>query len=291
MRADPNSFCRAMACVPILAAWLAAHSALPSAQAPNGPPPAAPSPALAPASLDIEAREKFLASARIIHEKAPPKGTTNTRRVTLSDGTLTHDASVQTIDEAKAVFQGTQGTELNFKDSWRFNVAAYRIDRLLAIGMIPATVERNFNGKPGSFTWWVDDVLMDEQERYRQKRVVPDTSDWNEQMWITRLFDQLIANVDRNLGNLLIDKAYNIWMIDHSRAFRLNKDLRSPGNLSRVDRALLDRLRQMTRDNLSAATGKYLTEGEVDALLNRRDRIVAHFDQGGSTLIFDRRAR
>jgi hypothetical protein len=132
---------------------------------------------------------------------------------------------------------------------------------------------------------------MDEQERYRQKRVVPDTKDWNEQMWITRLFDQLIANVDRNLGNLLIDKSYNIWMIDHSRAFRLNKELRSPGNLSRVDRALLDRLRQLSRDSLGAATKRYLTDGEVDALLNRRDRIVAHFDQGGPTLVFDRRAR
>ena len=89
MRAHPSSFRRVMACVPILAAWLAAHSAVPSAQAPDAPPPVAPSPALAAASLDIEAREKFLASARIIHEKAPPKGTTNTRRVTLSDGTGT----------------------------------------------------------------------------------------------------------------------------------------------------------------------------------------------------------
>ena len=290
MRA-PSSFRPVMASVPILAAWLAAHSAVPSAQAPTLSTPAAPSPAVAATSLDFEAREKFLASARIIKEKPAPKGTTNTRRLTLSDGSLTHDASVQTIDEAKAVFQGTQGTELNFKDSWRFNVAAYRIDRLLAIGMIPATVERDFNGKPGSFTWWVDDVLMAEQERYRQKRVVPDTNDWNQQMWITRLFDQLIANVDRNLGNLLIDKAYNIWMIDHSRAFRLNKDLRSPGNLSRVDRALFDRLRQVSRESLRAATGEYLTDGEVDALLNRRDRIVAHFEQGGAPLLFDRRAR
>jgi len=107
--------------------------------------------------------------------------------------------------------------------------------------MVPATVERRHEGKPASFTWWVDDVLMDEQERYRQKKDVPNTDDWNQQMWVTRLFDQLIANMDRNLGNLLIDKSYNIWMIDHSRAFRTNKDLKSPGNLSKVDRAPLER--------------------------------------------------
>ena len=236
-----------------------------------------------------EEREAFLASARIIATRRVAKGTTSTQRVTLTDGTVTHDASVQVIDEARAVFESTQGTEINFKDSWRLNVAAYRLDRLLAIGMIPATVERRFEGRPGSFTWWVDEVLMDEQERYRGKKQVPDTDDWNEQMWTTRLFDQLIANVDRNLGNLLIDSSYRIWMIDHSRSFRLNKTIRSPRSLSKVDRQLLARLRSLDAASVTAAAGAHLNPGEVEALLARRDQIVAHFDRGGSSLLFDRR--
>lgn len=236
----------------------------------------------------LEAREAFLTSARIVATRRAPKGTTNTRRVTLSDGTITHDASVQVIDEARPVFEGTQGTEINFKDSWRLNVAAYRLDRLLAIGMIPATVERRFEGRPGSFTWWVDDVLMDEQERYRTKAQAPDTNDWNEQMWTTRLFDQLIANVDRNLGNLLIDSSYRIWMIDHSRSFRLNKTIRSPSHLSKIDRQMLARLRALDAVSLKAATGSYLTPAEITALLARRDQIVAHFERGGPSLLFDR---
>ena len=289
MRAHPRRFHRPMLCVALLLGWVLLNPPAPAAQAPALASSA--SAAVDAASLSLDDREKFLATARIVKERSAPKGTTNTRRVTLSDGTMTHDASVQTIEEAHAVFQSNRGTELNFKDSWRFNVAAYRIDRLLSLGMIPATVERRHNGRSGSFTWWVDDVLMDEQERYRQKRQVPNTNDWNEQMWITRLFDQLIANVDRNLGNLLIDKSYDIWMIDHSRAFRLNKDLLSPQNLSRVDRVVLDRLRQLDPDGLKRAAGDYLNDGEIDALLNRRDRIVAHFDKGGPALVFDRRAR
>jgi len=40
-------------------------------------------------------------------------------------------------------------------------------------------------------------------------------------MWVVRLFDQLIYNTDRNLGNLLIDKSWRLWMIDHTRAFKV----------------------------------------------------------------------
>jgi hypothetical protein len=289
MRAVPNLFPRELACAVALVALTLAAPATPAAQNSGNPPPAASTVDLA--TIDLDARERFLSTARIVMEKPAPKGTTNTKRLTLSDGTLTHDASVQTIDESRGVFESNRGTEINFKDSWRFNVAAYRIDKILSLGMIPATVERRHNGKAGSFTWWVDDVLMDEQERYRQKKVVPDTQDWNEQMWITRLFDQLIANVDRNLGNLLIDKSYKIWMIDHSRSFRLNKDLRSPENLARIDRLLLERLRQLSRDGVKAAVGDYLNGSEIDAFLDRRDRIVTHFDRGGPMLIFERRTR
>lgn len=274
-----------------LSAWLlvAYAAARPANLTAQSPPLTSAAPA-ATLATDAE-REAFLSSARIVRARPAAKGVTNTVRVTLSNGTVTHDASVQTVDESKAVFEGTRGAELGFKDSWRFNVAAYRIDRLLGLGMIPTTVERRYEGRIGSFTWWVDDVLMDEQQRYRGKHRAPNTEDWNQQMWTTRLFDQLIANADRNLGNLLIDRGWNIWMIDHSRAFRMNTTPRSPDNLSKVERTLLDRLRRLNREALRKAAGAHLTGGEIDALLARRDAIVSHFTKGGPALVFERPSR
>jgi hypothetical protein len=244
--------------------------------------------AVAQPSLTAAEQEAFLKTAKIVRTRDAGKGVTGTLRVTLSDGALTHDASVQTVDVSMNEFRSNRGTELNFKDSWRYNVAAYRLNQVLQLGRIPVSVERLHRGKPGSFTWWVDDVLMDEGERLKTKTNSPDPIAWNEQMWHVRLFDQLIQNVDRNLGNLIIDKAWNVWMIDHSRAFRLSNKLNSPKNLTRVERGALERLRALDADTLGTAVGEYLTSFERRALLQRRDEILAWFDKGGPSMIYER---
>src|SRR3954464_9471519 len=184
-------------------------------------PPAVLTDAQPPLPLSDADAEHFLATARVVKTKAAGKGVTGSVRATLSDGTLTHDAHIQTIDEAKTEFRGTQGTELNFKDTYAFNVAAYKIDRLIGLNMVPVTVARRHGTSRASFTWWIDDVMMDEGERLK-KHVVPDDLErWNRQMQLVRLFDQLIANTDRNLQNLVITKDWRLWPIDHTRAFRL----------------------------------------------------------------------
>ena len=244
--------------------------------------------AVAQPSLTAAEQEAFLKTAKIVRTRDAGKGVTGTLRVTLSDGALTHDASVQTVDVSMNEFRSNRGTELNFKDSWRYNVAAYRLNQVLQLGRIPVSVERLHRGKPGSFTWWVDDVLMDEGERLKTKTNSPDPIAWNEQMWHVRLFDQLIQNVDRNLGNLIIDKAWNVWMIDHSRAFRLSNKLNSPKNLTRIERGALERLRALDADTLGTAVGEYLTSFERRALLQRRDEILAWFDKGGPSMIYER---
>ena len=229
--------------------------------------------------LSREQKEEFLRTAQIGKIRTISTGVTRPRKATLTDGTLTHKAHIQTVDIYRTAYQTFLGTELNFTDSYKYNIAAYRLDKLLGLGMIPVSVERRFKGERSAFTWWIDGVLMSERERYKQKIEVPDVEPWNRQIYCVRVFDQLIYNTDRNLGNLLITKDWKLWMIDHTRAFRLHRKLMTEKNLVRCDRRLLAALRALDSETLEAELQPYLKKTQIKALLARRDRIVEFFDR------------
>lgn len=243
--------------------------------------------AIAPAQPRSEAeRERFLLTAAIASVRPVGKGISGVRRATLSSGGFSHDASIQTIDEFKERFRTPSGVERNFRDTWKFNVAAYRLSRMIGMHMLPPSVERPIDGVAASFTWWVDDVAMDEGERVKRQAVPPNAARWNEQMYMVRVFDQLIDNIDRNPQNLVIDKDWRLWMIDHSRAFRLAEVIRHPENLIKCERGVLEALRHLDPRRVSAELGAYLTGEEIAALLKRRDGIVAWFDARGDSVLF-----
>jgi hypothetical protein len=244
----------------------------------------------APEALSDAQIEQFLRSAKIVRTKDAGKGVTGSIRATLSDGTLTHDAQIQTIDDRRTMFDAPGAVEFNFQDSWKFNVAAYRLDRLIGLGMVPVTVSRVWKTSPAAFTWWIDDVAMDEGKRLKDKVQPPDTRRWNEQMQLVRVFDQLIYNVDRNGGNLLIGKTWRVWAIDHTRAFRTDHNLKAAANITRCDRQVLAKLKGLTRESLHQAIGEFVSKDQIDGLLARRDKIVAIVEGAGPSAVFDRQA-
>lgn len=240
-------------------------------------------------AMSDAAIEKFLREATFVKTRSAGKGVTNSVRATMTDGTLTHDVHIQTVDEQKTTGPGPRGLEVNFRDSWRYNVAAYRLDRLIGLNMVPVSVERNYRTKSAAYTWWVDDVLMDEKARLDKKIQPQSPGIWVETMQMVRVFDQLIYNVDRNMGNLLITTDWHVWAIDHTRAFRLHKTLAKPEHVARCDRGVFERLKHLDKEVLERELGEYLTGWERDAVLARRDEIVKIIEKAGEAGLFDRR--
>jgi len=235
-------------------------------------------PPTAPA-LSREDMAKFLTTAKVVGHHDIDKGVTHPVRLTLSDGTMTHDAAFTLVDERKEVMQLDSGrTELNFVDSYKYTLAAYGIAEILAVDdMMPVTVPFQWDQHKGALSWWLD-VKMDEGERMKKKLEAPDLNEWGAQVYRMRVFSALIGDTDRNAGNILIGPDWKLWMIDFTRAFRTWKELQSPKDLTRCDKRLLGRLRILTADKIAARTAGYLTQAEIDAVMARRDAILKLFD-------------
>lgn len=248
--------------------------------------------------LTRAAIETFLSEARIVSERRTPNRS-YAWRVTLDDGTRTHEAAIEIED-------GTTPGRRNY----RFNVAAYELDKLLGLHMVAPSVVRTIDGRPAAVTWWVDDVAMMEQVRRAKKIEPPDAETWDRQMQAVRLFDELVSNRYRSVGpeqpappedgppldylwmELLITKDWRFWLIDQTGTFDTRKRLQHAETLTRADRGLLRRLRGLNRNLLQNALASYLSAERLDALEARRVLLVKHFDaliarKGEAAVLYD----
>jgi len=227
--------------------------------------------------LKGEAAETFLRTAEVIRKKGIGTGITHPEQYTLSDGTRNCRAVWKTIDEFKRGVTSLEGggVILDFADSYKHEIAAYELDKLLGMDLVPATVERTFGGRKGSLQLWVEGA-MTEAERKRKKIAPPDPRAWNEQMYKVRLLHQLTDNTDyRNINNVLSDPSFRVYAVDCSRGFTIYADLRAQKELVRFPRSVLQALKALDRPTLEAKIGRWLGGPQIEGLLKRRDKIVA----------------
>ena len=222
--------------------------------------------------------EQFLLTAEIVDARPIGKGVTDSWRLTLSDGTTTHDAAFQSINQQKRV-SGRRRLEQPFKDSYHFNIAAYRLAKLLGLDdMVPVSVERRWKGQSGALVWWVVGA-WDETERKARRLFPPDAAAWSKQLYRMVVFAELIYDTDRNEGNILYTKDWRVWMIDFTRAFRVWHELPNPEALVAYDAGLAEKLNLLDEQELTAIARGRLTSAETRAILARRDLILQRFEE------------
>ena len=230
-------------------------------------------------ALSVEEKRSFLRSAEVVGAKQTSKGVTQPWRLTLSDGTLTHDAAFQSVDERKNRQRLGKTEEFNFVDSYRYNIAAHELAELVGLGdMVPVTVEREWKGETGALSWWIDDVMFDEVQRIEEGRRPDDIAAWVSQLERAAIFEALVHDTDRNRTNMVYTSDWALYMVDFSRAFRVWGELNKSDSLNRIDGRLFRRLRTLTSAELEQALRPTLTDGEVNGVLTRRDLLVKHFD-------------
>ena len=245
--------------------------------------------------LQGEEATRFLATASVVSIRPlKSKAVTRPMKVELSDGTRSFSAVFKTIDEYEPVRRFDNGeVELQFTDSFEYEIAAYELDTMLGLGIVPPAIRRRINRDVGSLSLWVEGAMTEWERIEVKKEHPPDLMTWNEQMYTIRLFLQLIADSDyTNINNLLVTPDWKIYKIDSSRAFRNHLQLRREGSLERFSRRVLASLRTLERRALDERLGPWLTRKQIEALWVRRDLILELADrrvaeQGEAAVLFD----
>jgi hypothetical protein len=235
---------------------------------------------------DREEIEGFLKKAEITGRQEIGTGVTKPEKVTLERDGIVRHACFKRIDVKQ-------------QDSWRSEIAAYELDKLLGLGMVPPTVERSIGGRKGCLQLWVTGTTMEAFEG-----TVPDLEGWRDQVSVMWLFDDLIANCDRHLNNAIVSPEGRLILIDNSKTFRcdehLRNDLNSRGTGTQArfwgvefdeDRQrypthyppdLIERLRSVSDKEIKKAIKRYVWGWRASLVVKRRELILERVDSMGA---------
>jgi hypothetical protein len=221
--------------------------------------------------------EEFLSQGRIGKLQRLSTGVTVSSRAIVTWQGASHDAHVQTVD----TYFGGGSRVPNRSDRYAYNVAAYRLDKLLDLDLVPVSVVRAVNAKPAAVTWWIDDVAMMELERRKLQLEPPRprVKEWNDQMYRAFAFHELISNADFNQTNVLITSEWRLWLVDFTRAFRSYRKLDQPNRFLRIDRGLYDALARLDEQTLRREMKGLLSVSQIRSLLARRDLMLAFLEE------------
>jgi hypothetical protein len=218
--------------------------------------------------------EQFIRQAPIVRIEDVPIGVTHPKRAYFATGALVESVAWKVLPP---------GRPNGYWESYRSEIAAYELDKLLGMGMVPVAVEKTWKNERAAAILWLSPI-----HSWKEMQDKPKPAKWVPQVARMKMFDNLICNRDRNAGNLLVDDDWNLFLIDHSRAFIADKGLAVP--LEHVDRGLWTKMLALDEASLQAAIGEWIDRGEIRAMLARRDKMKAAIDtlvhQKGEAAVF-----
>jgi hypothetical protein len=230
--------------------------------------------------------EEFLKTADIVRSEEIGEGVTKPYKLYLQKDST----------QSKACWKNPRGLRDGFLEGWQYEIAAYQLDKLIGLNMVPPAVEREFNGKPGALVYWVTSEysllkIMEEGIKFPES-TIPHIE---KMKYLARAWDALVANDDRTQQNVLYTKDWRMILIDHSQAFRSSKeycddllygskglkrgDNGRPLLFRRLPRWFVDNVKKLDFKTVKEAVGNDLTDKEIEAIIKRKALLLAEIDE------------
>ncbi len=240
--------------------------------------------------------QEWMRSAKVISREKVERGIAGVEKLVLEHEGIRFHAAFRSVDVTvrKAAPRGVERWTKKYRDAAIFESAAYEISELLGIGRVPPVVERRVGADSGTVQIWMEGTQPEVVLNQEDQLLPPDVLRWKQQKQIMYVFDNLICNSDRNQGNLLIDGGWNIWFIDHTRAFKRSSTLIYRDKLTRCERRLWKSLREIDEQTIRDRLEPYLESQEITKLLFRRRQLIRHIEslikkKGKEEVLFDLR--
>lgn len=251
-----------------------------------------------PFRSDAEVLE-FLSTAEVVSRKPTGEGKTGAEKMLLARGEVRAHAVYHAIDDRRGgprqMIKLQDGTRVMFfRDSYKSQVAAYELGRLLGLSNIPPAVQREIEGVPGSLALWIEGGT-NLKRWWEEHSGEPENPRFRRQLYDMRVFDNLVNNTDRNQENIFwTPDDWNVWLIDHTRTFAQDTKLFAPDLIKRCSRQLFQSIKTLDEKDVKSRLRDYLTIHEIKALFKRRDLLVKEIDQrirehGEERVLFDPR--
>ncbi len=225
--------------------------------------------------------EELLKTAKIIRYEDIGEGVTKPYHLFLS----------KTDRDIEGCWKNPKGKQSGYLEGWQYEIAAYEMDKLLDLRMVPPTVERVFSGKKGSLQFWLQGGMND-LVRQEQNITIPKEHQnrWIKRKYLTRAFDCLIANEDRTQQNIRYTDDWRTILIDHSQSFRssskFTKQLMYGRNgikavklIRQLPREFAAKIRDLDFEKIKNAVGPLLKDKEIKAILKRKELLLKDIEE------------
>jgi hypothetical protein len=236
------------------------------------------------ADAEQKALEDFLKSARITGvEKNIEPGRGAAWRVSLRDEAGSRKGFFKYVN-----IRRPQVSPISYK----YELAAYALSKLLAVPVVPPVVEREVEGRKGSLQIFLDDCISETERLKTGLSAAFDARAHQDALDELAVLETLVAS-ERNTNDILIHKdGGRVCRVDFAEAFDPSPALPAATKSARCSRRLYAGLRDLVPAGAEAALKPYLNDAEIKGLLDRRSRILEILDariaaDGEPAVLFD----